>query len=683
MNLVFCIHNHQPVGNMDFILEEAYSRSYLPFFEVLSNFSQIHVGLHFSGFLFSWLCEHKPDYIVLLKKLKERGQLEIIAGGMYEPVLSLLPEEDGITQIQAHADYMAEVFGDRPKGMWLAERVYEPHMPGILSKAGISYTLVDDNHFKAVGMAEEELYGYFISEFGGERIFIFPGLEVLRYAIPFKPMDQVDRCFREIAAKGGDLAVFGDDGEKFGLWPGTYASVYEEKWLVRFFTYLTDQADWLKTVTFSEYMEKHPPKGLVYLDCQSYKEMGEWSLPARLTNRYSLRINSDDPEKRSFLKGGYFKNFLVKYSESNDMHKKMLSLAGKARGNVEATRHVQMAQANDSYWHGVFGGLYLPHLRASVYSHLIEAERILDPEEGFVDGRMEDINVDGLDEAILENKQIQAIFLPHEGGVMYGLDFKPTCTNLLATLSRRYEGYHEKVKEATSPAAADGTKTIHDLVIAKEKGLENLLFYDWHRRGSFLDHVMGTDASLESVFRSKYLEPGDFVKEPYSCCIDGDGSGVRLFLTRKGHFWKGGNASPLILEKRMQPEKNGDAISADYRLEGEVQESFRLGVEFNFALLGSGGDRYLGIDGKRHALTGQEVFESVSKVMVHDPYQRINAYLEFDSPVEVWTFPVEVVSLSEQGFERNYQSTMVMPLWDIDLRRGPVKFLVTLRLQEI
>ncbi len=108
------------------------------------------------------------------------------------------------------------------------------------------------------------------------------------------------------------------------------------------------------------------------------------------------------------------------------MHKKMFRLSKKAKNNEEAKKHILMAQANDSYWHGVFGGLYLPHLRASVYTHLIEAGKLLDPKKPFTDGYIEDINIDGYDEAVISNNSLEAAFFLKEGGVLYGLDYKPS-----------------------------------------------------------------------------------------------------------------------------------------------------------------------------------------------------------------------------------------------------------------
>ncbi len=667
---------------MDYVLEEAYTHAYMPFFHVLKEFPDIKINIHFSGYLFSWLYEHKPDYIKLLVKLKKKGQLEIVSGGMYEPVLALLPEEDGISQIKMHQDLMESVFHERPNGAWLAERVYEPQIPKILHKSDIAYTLVDDNHFKSIGLEDKDLYGYFITESEGHPLFVFPGLEYLRYSIPFKPLSIIDEYFKGIESEKGNLAVFGDDGEKFGLWPGTFDSVYTEKWLQTFFQYLTENKSWLKTSTFSEYIGQNRPKDRIYLGCESYKEMGEWCLPPVLAKEYGELLHKTNIPYGEFLRGGYFKNFLIKYCESNDMHKKMLRLSKKAKKNAEARNHVLMAQANDSYWHGVFGGLYLPHLRASVYTHLIEAQKLLDSKKPFVNGYIEDINIDGYDEAVVSNNILEAVFFLKEGGALYALDYKPSSVNILATLERRYEGYHDKIKDALSPDVADGTKTIHDMVIAKEKGLDQYLHYDWHRRGSFIDHVMSGDVTLETFYRSEYYEPGDFVKEPYKASLMKTKGTIKAGLEREGHFRKDGSDWQLAVKKDFLLNEGGEELVVTYRIEGDVPEPFLIGIECNFAFLGSGEKRYMETDAGRYPLTIKEALTASKNIICHDPYQNVVVSLEWDTPREIWTFPVEVVSLSEQGFERNYQSTMIMPIWPVDLIQGPREIKIRLRLQQ-
>ena len=252
----------------------------------------------------------------------------------------------------------------------------------------------------------------------------------------------------------------------------------------------------------------------------------------------------------TLLKGGYFEHFLIKYPESNDMHKKMLAVTKQANNNPEAKKHVYMAQCNDSYWHGVFGGLYLPHLRASVYGHLIEAEKRLDSEKAFVEGRIEDVNLDGVDEAVLVNNFIKAYFCLKEGGSLYELDYKPATTNVMANLCRRYEGYHDQITMASVNDVADGTKTIHDMFGAKEEGLERFLHYDWYRRASWSVVSSGRMRHRESFYRCQYYEPGDFVKEPYLAALKKEKKSASLSMKREGRVWMGGKSSSLPLKKQ-------------------------------------------------------------------------------------------------------------------------------------
>ena len=134
--LLLCIHNHQPVGNFDSVMEEASRRAYLPFLETLSRFPGIKATIHYSGYLLRWLAENSPEIIRILKGMISRGQVEILGGGMYEPILALLPERDRQGQLRAMAESVRGCFGVRPEGIWLAERVWEPDLAASLGAAG-------------------------------------------------------------------------------------------------------------------------------------------------------------------------------------------------------------------------------------------------------------------------------------------------------------------------------------------------------------------------------------------------------------------------------------------------------------------------------------------------------------------------------------------------------------------
>ena len=86
--------------------------------------------------------------------------------------------------------------------------------------------------------------------------------------------------------------------------------------------------------------------------------------------------------------GGFWRNFKVKYPESNQMYSRMMYVSelfqrALAQGCNQqaldtAQDHLYQGQCNCSYWHGAFGGIYLPHLRNAVYQHLLAAETLLE-----------------------------------------------------------------------------------------------------------------------------------------------------------------------------------------------------------------------------------------------------------------------------------------------------------------
>ena len=47
-----------------------------------------------------------------------------------------------------------------------------------------------------------------------------------------------------------------------------------------------------------------------------------------------------------------------------------------------ATDHLYQGQSNDCYWHGLFGGIYIAHMRLATYEHLIAAEDLADTAAG-------------------------------------------------------------------------------------------------------------------------------------------------------------------------------------------------------------------------------------------------------------------------------------------------------------
>ncbi len=677
ISFVFGVHNHQPVGNFDFVIDEAYKKSYLPFLKILKDFPKVKVSIHNSGYLFEYLLKRYPEYKNILLELVKRGQVEILSGGFYEPIFPAIPEEDRRNQILKLTKFIEDNFSYHPKGMWLAERVWEQAIVKDLASSGIEFTILDDEHFLLSGLSQEELYGYYSTEYEGHLISLFPISKRLRYLVPFKEPKETIEFFKNSIGKDR-LLVLADDGEKFGVWPGTYELVYEKGWLEEFFSLLTENSDWIEILTFSGALKSFSSRGLIYLPEASYREMMEWALPPELTVELQEAEEIFAKEEKyakykKFLRGTFWRNFLVKYEEANNMHKRMIDLSQKCKTLRDTEKislpygYLMKAQANDAYWHGVFGGLYLPHLRSAIYKNLIDAEKELDKisygNEDVLVIEDKDIDRDGKNEVIAKNRELALFVKPSYGGAIFEIDYRKKSLNIADTLKRRFEAYHKKIHIAQAPGGEEG-KSIHEIVVAKEKGLKDYLIYDWHNKYSLMDHVLREDTTAESFYRSTYGEQGDFTVLPYSYSISKETDMLRLSLKRKGHAWIGEEFLPLNIKKDILLVKNDSSIRVDYSFENRsfIDYNVWFGIEFNFSLFErENKEKYVEYpDGTRSYFNGILEKRDIEEFVIFDNVLGFRMEFTFDIPIILWHYPIDTVSQSEGGFERTFQGLGIL-----------------------
>ena len=685
LHLVLLVHAHQPVGNFHHVFEQSYARCYLPFVEVLERHPNVRVGLHYSGPLLTWIEEHHPEYFELLKRLVDQGQVELVGGGFYEPILISIPAVDQQEQIVQLADYVEHHFGKRPSGAWLAERVWEPQLASVLAEAHVGYTVLDDIHFLSAGFEQAELFGDYIAEDKGQTIRIIPGQKSLRYLIPWDTVDKVMANLRETFVTHPDgIAAMGDDMEKFGGWPGTFEHCYQENWLDNLFAAFEQNSDWLDICTPGEFLATHKPMGRADLPTASYTEMMEWALPTRTRERYNtlLKEFSSRDEVLSFLRGCPWRGFFRKYSESNLMHKKMLRVAGrvvkapkrrpgsKAADELAAARDLlHRAQCNDAYWHGIFGGLYAPHLRTDIFRNLIRAEVIADRHTpGGIAPRVEtlDYDGDGTDELLFTAPEYQALVKPSDGGTLAALDFRPTASTLINSILRRPEPYHSRLRDpnyrpATATAAYEQTKV-------KETGLDRFLLYDRWPRHTFRLFLFDPSRDSEDYESLKLQEDPGFAGGIFTV---GNSSARDAELMREGALaWPGDKftAGPeLSVTKHFSvgPAPRGCEVACELRLKfkSPVERPIAIGLEsvVNFLAPGSP-DRFFETPQGPQNLRFSGVLPGPT-LRVEDGWQRVKIALHAPAARHFWIAPIETVSESEEGFERVYQGSQILCVW--------------------
>jgi alpha-amylase len=530
IRFVFGLHLHQPVGNFDHVFAQHVEDVYRPLLDRLVAREFLPVVLHLSGPLLEWLEGHEPAYLDRLATLAAQGKVEMLLAGLYEPVLAALPRADRIEQIAWMHQAVQRRFGVDARGLWLTERVWEPELAADLADAGVRYALVDDRHFLATGFERERLHAPYWTESDGRRVALFPIDERLRYLIPFRPPEETADYLRELRGAGHRLAVLADDGEKFGGWPGTKDWVYGAGWLDRFMDTvgaLIERGE-VRLSRLDQALDEVPANGLAYLPTASYTEMEGWALPPDAALRLD-RLRRDMGEARvagpdgALVRGGHWRNFLVKYSEANRMHKKMQALSALCRrkGNPAAARRaIGRAQCNDAYWHGVFGGLYLPHLRDAVWRELALAEGELRRGKGLA-WEVLDFDGDGQPEIWVHSESFSALLSPARGAAIEEYTVFGLGINFANVLTRRREAYHDLALERAAAEGGHGdggTASIHDI----EEGirLDVRPPLDAEDRALLIERVLPESLGLEPYAAGDYRPAHSWARAPFHCGVE-------------------------------------------------------------------------------------------------------------------------------------------------------------------
>jgi hypothetical protein len=418
------------------------------------------------------------------------------------------------------------------------------------------------------------------------------------------------------------------------MWPGTKSWVYDEGWLERFLTFLESDPR-IETRTYAEVLTAGPQGGRVYLPPGSYEEMMEWVLEPDDARAFKVLKKGVAGPSRRFLRGGFFREFFLKYPESDHLHKRMLAVSRSvlAQGDENARRELYQSQCNDPYWHGVFGGLYLPHLREAAYYHLLQAESRIPSGTGWQAG---DAEADGQVVVARRDARFGLHVKPSRGGAITEIDYYPQGRNLTDVLSRRPETYHQRRE-----AAESGGGSIHELGRALPPEAERLFRYDWYPRWCGLDHFLHPDTTPAGFESAAYAEQGDFVNQPYAWSIVRD----RLFLSRKGMVWTGDRRAEMSVQKEFRPGEGEIQILSTLTNLADFEADILFGSEWSFYQI----PEEFAIHASGASLAGGRL------------------RLSFEPAADLWSFPLQTLSQSEKGYDIIHQGFCLLPVWRLRL----------------
>jgi len=306
-----------------------------------------------------------------------------------------------------------------------------------------------------------------------------------------------------------------------------------------------------------------------------------------------------------------------------------LSLLCRHRGDPPAARRaIGRAQCNDAYWHGVFGGLYLPHLREAVWTNLALAESELRRGEA-LGVEVLDLDGDGHDEIWVHSDRFSALLSPRRGGALEEYTIFATGVNYANTLTRRREAYHDTALEQHAEAQAGGdggAPSIHEI----EEGLrlKHRPPLDTDPRAIFIDRVLPGGLIIEQYAGGDYRPVHSWAQRPCGFTIERQHARVEIVCS----FSSPGGEQRL--EKRFE-----------FAPDGMLKASYRWGASI----------------GQPDDLFAPELSLSAPLDLTSDP------------EAEIWTFPIETVAKSERGLDRTRQGDSVTLRWPVHLGRASVQ----------
>ena len=495
---------------------------------------------------------------------------------------------------------------------------------------------MDDRHFLVSGFEREQLHEPWTTEHSGRRVTLVPIDERLRYLVPFQPPAETVEYLRQLRSEGRPLAVLADDGEKFGGWPGTREWVYEKGWLDQFLSAMG------RAVGRGEVQLDHTLRGRGRGAQRRARLPADRIVPrdggvgpsARggAPPRAALERDLGEPglagPRGSLMRGSALAELpgpLLRIEPDAQEDAGALGAALRGRGGrrpdlAAARRAIGRAQCNDAYWHGVFGGLYLPFLRAAIWRELAAAEGVLRRGTS-LNYELLDLDADGREEIWIHGPDFSALVAPHRGGVIEEFTVFEDGINYADVLTRREEAYHELggTAGAAGPKDESGAPSIHDL--EGRLRMDELPPRDHEDRALLTERVLEAGTSQASYFRGEYRPAWRVREAVLSWRVEVGSMALQVICTATR------DGSP-IFEKRLQFGPAGQ-LRVDYQWNASA---FPAGSWFA-------------------------------------PELSLSAPLEVTCTpaAEIWRHEIATVAKSERGLEETRQGTSLTPRWPVAL----------------
>lgn len=210
------LHLYQPPTQLPKVLRKIAEESYVPLVSFLERNPKAKLSININASLTEQLDRAGFDDVLTdLRRLAERGQVELTGSAAYHPLLSRIPFSEISRQVRLNEEINRRYFGGiyKPRGFFPPEMAYSKKVGDAVAELGYEWILVEDCCSSIQPVLFDRVY-----RLDNLNLAVFFRQRELSLAIAFKQIQKAEefeaRAKKEL--KEEDFILTAMDGETFG-----------------------------------------------------------------------------------------------------------------------------------------------------------------------------------------------------------------------------------------------------------------------------------------------------------------------------------------------------------------------------------------------------------------------------------------------------------------------------------
>lgn len=210
------LHLYQPPTQFPGVLKKIAEESYVPLVSFLERNPKSKVTLNINASLTEQLNRAGFDDVLAgLRRLAEKGQVELTGSAAYHPLLSRIPFSEISRQVRLNEEINRDFFGGiyKPRGFFPPEMAYSKKVGDAVAELGYEWILVEDACSSVQPLSFDKVY-----RLDKLNLAVFFRQRKLSLAIAFNQVQNAEE-FEALAKKelkDSDFILTALDGETFG-----------------------------------------------------------------------------------------------------------------------------------------------------------------------------------------------------------------------------------------------------------------------------------------------------------------------------------------------------------------------------------------------------------------------------------------------------------------------------------